>query len=46
MGQPIDVANAVVFLFRDEASFINGSVIYLEGGHALPASLVNQIGPV
>jgi len=32
MGQPIDVANAVGFLFTDEAGFINGSVVHLEGG--------------
>lgn len=32
MGQPIDVANAVRFLFSDDASFISGSVIQLEGG--------------
>ena len=32
MGQPIDVAHAVAFLLTDEAGFINGSVIHLEGG--------------
>jgi NAD(P)-dependent dehydrogenase (short-subunit alcohol dehydrogenase family) len=32
MGQPIDVANAVGFLLSDEAGFINGSVVHLEGG--------------
>jgi len=32
MGAPIDVANAVAFLFSDEAGFINGSVVHLEGG--------------
>jgi len=32
MGQPIDVANAVQFLFSDEAGFINGSIVHLEGG--------------
>lgn len=32
MGQPIDIANTVAFLFSDEASFVNGSVVYLEGG--------------
>jgi NAD(P)-dependent dehydrogenase (short-subunit alcohol dehydrogenase family) len=37
MGQPIDVARAVAFLLSDEASFINGSVVHLEGGTlALP----------
>ena len=32
MGQPIDVANAVGFLLSDEAGFINGSIVHLEGG--------------
>ncbi len=32
MGQPIDVANAVAFLLSDEAGFINGSIVHLEGG--------------
>jgi NAD(P)-dependent dehydrogenase (short-subunit alcohol dehydrogenase family) len=32
MGQPIDVARAVGFLFTEEAGFINGSIIHLEGG--------------
>jgi len=37
MGQPIDVARAVAFLISDDAGFINGSVVHLEGGTlALP----------
>jgi NAD(P)-dependent dehydrogenase (short-subunit alcohol dehydrogenase family) len=32
MGTPADVANVVGFLFTDEAGFINGSVVHLEGG--------------
>jgi len=32
LGQPIDVAKTVAFLLSDEAGFINGSVIHLEGG--------------
>lgn len=32
IGRPIDVAHVVGFLFTDEAGFINGSVIHLEGG--------------
>jgi len=32
MGQPIDVAHVVGFLFTDEAGFVNGSVVHLEGG--------------
>jgi NAD(P)-dependent dehydrogenase (short-subunit alcohol dehydrogenase family) len=37
LGQPIDVARAVAFLVSDDAGFINGSVVHLEGGTlALP----------
>ena len=32
MGRPIDVANVVGFLFTDDAGFVNGSVVHLEGG--------------
>jgi NAD(P)-dependent dehydrogenase (short-subunit alcohol dehydrogenase family) len=32
MGEPIDVAYAVGFLLSDEAGFINGSIVHLEGG--------------
>lgn len=37
MGRPIDVARAVAFLISDDAEFINGSEVHLEGGTlALP----------
>ena len=37
LGRPIDVARAVAFLLSDDAGFINGSVVQLEGGTlALP----------
>lgn len=32
LGQPIDIANAYVFLASDEASFINGTVLSVDGG--------------
>ncbi len=32
MGQPLDVAKAVAFLISDDAGFINGSIVQLEGG--------------
>jgi NAD(P)-dependent dehydrogenase (short-subunit alcohol dehydrogenase family) len=32
MGKSIDVANAVSFLFSEDAGFINGSIVQLEGG--------------
>jgi NAD(P)-dependent dehydrogenase (short-subunit alcohol dehydrogenase family) len=33
MGEPEEVANAVAFVSSDEASFITGSYIALDGGH-------------
>jgi NAD(P)-dependent dehydrogenase (short-subunit alcohol dehydrogenase family) len=37
MGESMDVAKAVAFLVSDDAGFINGSVVHLEGGTlALP----------
>jgi 3-oxoacyl-[acyl-carrier protein] reductase len=32
MGQPRDVANAYLFLASDDASFINGAVLSVDGG--------------
>jgi 3-oxoacyl-[acyl-carrier protein] reductase len=36
MGQPEDIANLVVFLVSDEASFITGQTIVSDGGYTLP----------
>jgi 3-oxoacyl-[acyl-carrier protein] reductase len=35
MGQPEDVANAVAFLVSDEASYITGHVLNVDGGMAM-----------
>jgi NAD(P)-dependent dehydrogenase (short-subunit alcohol dehydrogenase family) len=32
MGQPMDVARAMAFLISDDAGFVGGSVVHLEGG--------------
>jgi 3-oxoacyl-[acyl-carrier protein] reductase len=32
MGQPRDIANAYLFLASDEASFITGEVLRVDGG--------------
>jgi 3-oxoacyl-[acyl-carrier protein] reductase len=32
VGQPRDVANVICFLCSDEASFVNGQIIYVSGG--------------
>ena len=33
VGRPEEVAEAVLFLASDEASFINGVELYVDGGH-------------
>ena len=32
IGEPVDVANAVAFLVSDNASYITGQVINVDGG--------------
>jgi 3-oxoacyl-[acyl-carrier protein] reductase len=32
MGQPDDIAAAVAFLVRDDASFVTGQTLYVSGG--------------
>ena len=32
MGQPVEVANAALFLASEEASFITGSAMVVDGG--------------
>jgi NAD(P)-dependent dehydrogenase (short-subunit alcohol dehydrogenase family) len=37
LGQPLDIAQAAAFLLSDQASYINGTSIVLDGGTmALP----------
>ncbi len=35
LGEPEDIANAVAFLVSDEAAYITGQTIYVEGGRTL-----------
>jgi 3-oxoacyl-[acyl-carrier protein] reductase len=32
LGEPLDIANAYLFLASDEASFISGAVLRVDGG--------------
>ena len=34
VGRPVEVANAILFLASDEASYINGATLSVDGGQA------------
>ncbi|MFG0409893.1 SDR family NAD(P)-dependent oxidoreductase [Pseudomonas sp. FYR_11] len=34
VGEPVEIANAAVFLASDEASFVNGAELFVDGGQA------------
>lgn len=38
-GEPEDVAKAAVFFASDDSSWITGTTLLVDGGHALPASM-------
>ena len=45
LGTPDDVANAVLFLASDEASYITGTTIIVDGGQTLPEGKDFRIHP-
>jgi 3-oxoacyl-[acyl-carrier protein] reductase len=40
LGRPRDVAHAVLFLASDEAAYITGTTIVVDGGQILPEAKV------
>ncbi|MGE4253036.1 MAG: SDR family NAD(P)-dependent oxidoreductase, partial [Parvibaculaceae bacterium] len=45
LGTPADVANAALFLASDEASYITGTTIIVDGGQTLPEGKDFRIHP-
>ena len=45
LGTPRDVANAALFLASDEASYITGTAIIIDGGQTLPEGKDFRIKP-
>jgi NAD(P)-dependent dehydrogenase (short-subunit alcohol dehydrogenase family) len=35
LGTPDDIARVVVFLCSDDASYVNGQVLHVDGGHQI-----------
>lgn len=33
MGRPTDIANGVLYLVSDEAAFVTGAELYIDGGY-------------
>jgi 3-oxoacyl-[acyl-carrier protein] reductase len=45
LGTPRDVANAVLFLASEEASYITGTTILVDGGQTLPEGADFRLNP-
>jgi meso-butanediol dehydrogenase/(S,S)-butanediol dehydrogenase/diacetyl reductase len=44
IGNPIDIANAILFLASDEASFVNGALIPVDGGFTAGTDIFSRSG--
>jgi 3-oxoacyl-[acyl-carrier protein] reductase len=44
LGTPRDVANAILFLASEDASYITGTTIAIDGGQTLPGSKDFRVG--
>ena len=45
LGTPRDVANAFLYLASDDASYVTGTTIVVDGGQLIPESADFRIGP-
>jgi 3-oxoacyl-[acyl-carrier protein] reductase len=45
LGTPRDIANTALFLASDEASYITGTTIIVDGGQTLPEGADFRINP-
>ena len=45
LGTPRDVAQAALFLASDEAAYITGTTIMVDGGQTLPEGKDFRLGP-
>jgi 3-oxoacyl-[acyl-carrier protein] reductase len=45
LGTPRDIANAALFLASDEADYITGTTIIVDGGQTLPESKDFRLKP-